>query len=210
MFLLHGKISSNGSVWEGDITYPDGSWGQWSAIRRVKDTEVSTPIKMVSNPNPEIWFPNMAYGSKAMLTQQSTVYEQVTIWTNESEGIIDNGYVVVQQGKITYVGAKKPPYPEGVKIINGTNMHLTSGIIDEHSHIAISRGVNEGGQVVSAEVSIGDVVYPEDISIYRQLAGGVTAAQLLHGSANAIGGQSALIKLKWGATPEAMKIDDAP
>ena len=89
-------------------------------------------------------------------------------------------------------------------------MHLTSGIIDEHSHIAISRGVNEGGQVVSAEVSIGDVVYPEDISIYRQLAGGVTAAQLLHGSANAIGGQSALIKLKWGTTPEEIKIDDAP
>ena len=210
MFLLHGKISSNGSVWEGDITYSDGSWGQWSAIRRVKDTEVSTPIKIVSNSNPEIWFPNMAYGSKEVLTQQSTVYEQVTVWTNESEGIIDNGYVVVQQGKITYVGAKKPPYPGGAKIINGTNMHLTSGIIDEHSHIAISRGVNEGGQVVSAEVSIGDVVYPEDISIYRQLAGGVTAAQLLHGSANAIGGQSALIKLKWGATPEAMKIDDAP
>jgi imidazolonepropionase-like amidohydrolase len=210
MYLLHGKISTNGAVWEGDITYPDGSWGQWSAVRRVKDTEVSTPIKIESNPAPESWYPNMAYGSKEVLTQQSTVYEQVTIWTNESEGIIDKGYVVVQQGKITYVGAKKPPYPGGAKIINGTNMHLTSGIIDEHSHIAISRGVNEGGQVVSAEVSIGDVVYPEDISIYRQLAGGVTAAQLLHGSANAIGGQSALIKLKWGTTPEEMKIDDAP
>jgi imidazolonepropionase-like amidohydrolase len=210
MYLLHGKISTNGAVWEGDITYPDGSWGQWSAVRRVKDTAVSTPIKIESNPAPETWYPNMAYGSKEVLTQQSAVYEQVTIWTNESEGIIDKGYVVVQQGKITYVGAKKPPYPGGAKIINGTNMHLTSGIIDEHSHIAISRGVNEGGQVVSAEVSIGDVVYPEDISIYRQLAGGVTAAQLLHGSANAIGGQSALIKLKWGTTPEEMKIDDAP
>ncbi len=210
MYLLHGEISTNGSVWEGDITYPDGSWGQWSAIRRVKDSEVLTPIKIESNSTPETWYPNMAFGSKEKLKQQSTVYEQVTIWTNESEGIIEKGYVVVQQGKITYVGAKKPPYPSGAKVINGANMHLTSGIIDEHSHIAISRGVNEGGQVVSAEVSIGDVVYPEDISIYRQLAGGVTAAQLLHGSANAIGGQSALIKLKWGVTPEEMKIDDAP
>ena len=210
MFLLHGKISSNGSVWEGDITYPDGSWGQWSAIRRVKDNEVSTPIKVESNPAPAIWFPNMAFGATEHHTQQAAVYEQVTIWTNESEGIIEKGYVVVQQGKIMYVGAKKPTYPSGARIINGANMHLTSGIIDEHSHIAISRGVNEGGQVVSAEVSIGDVVYPEDISIYRQLAGGVTAAQLLHGSANAIGGQSALIKLKWGTTPEEMKIDDAP
>lgn len=210
MYLLHGEISTNGSVWEGDITYPDGSWGQWSAIRRVKDSEVLMPIKIESNSTPETWYPNMAFGSKEKLKQQSTVYEQVTIWTNESEGIIEKGYVVVQQGKITYVGAKKPPYPSGAKVINGANMHLTSGIIDEHSHIAISRGVNEGGQVVSAEVSIGDVVYPEDISIYRQLAGGVTAAQLLHGSANAIGGQSALIKLKWGVTPEEMKIDDAP
>lgn len=210
MYLLHGKISTNGSVWEGDITYPDGSWGQWSAIRRIKNPKELTPITIESQSPPDVWYPNMAYGSKDILTQQSTVYEQVTIWTNESEGIIDKGFVVVEQGKITYVGVKKPTYPTGAKIINGANLHLTSGIVDEHSHIAISRGVNEGGQVVSAEVSIGDVVYPEDISIYRQLAGGVTAAQLLHGSANVIGGQSALIKLKWGTTPEVMKIDNAP
>ena len=95
-------------------------------------------------------------------------------------------------------------------IIDGKGKHLTSGIIDEHSHIAISRGVNEGGQAVSAEVSIGDVVNPDDINIYRQLSGGVTAAQLLHGSANPIGGQSALIKLKWGFSPDEMLIKDAP
>jgi len=95
-------------------------------------------------------------------------------------------------------------------IIDGKGKHLTSGIIDEHSHIAISRGVNEGGQAVTAEVSIGDVVNPDDINIYRQLSGGVTAAQLLHGSANPIGGQSALIKLKWGFSPDEMLIKDAP
>jgi imidazolonepropionase-like amidohydrolase len=87
---------------------------------------------------------------------------------------------------------------------------LTSGIIDEHSHIAISKGVNEGGQAISAEVSIGHVVNSEDINIYRQLSGGVTSAQLLHGSANPIGGQSALVKLKWGASPEEMLIENAP
>ena len=63
-------------------------------------------------------------------------------------------------------------------------MHLTSGIIDEHSHIAISRGVNEGSQASSAEVSIANVINSDDINIYRQLSGGVTTAQLLHGSAN--------------------------
>jgi imidazolonepropionase-like amidohydrolase len=108
------------------------------------------------------------------------------------------------------VGTGYYPPPPNARIINADGKHLTSGIIDEHSHIAISKGVNEGGQAVSAEVSIGDVVSPDDINIYRQLAGGVTAAQLLHGSANPIGGQSALIKLKWGKSPEEMLIPNAP
>jgi imidazolonepropionase-like amidohydrolase len=90
--------------------------------------------------------------------------------------------------------------------MDATGLHLTPGIIDEHSHIAISGGVNESGQAVSAEVSIADVINSDNIHIYRQLAGGVTSAQLLHGSANPIGGQSGLIKFRWGSTPEEMKI----
>jgi len=95
------------------------------------------------------------------------------------------------------------------KIINGKGLHLTPGIIDEHSHIAISAGVNEAGQASSAEVRMGDVINPEDINIYRQLAGGVTTAQLLHGSANPIGGQSAIIKLRWGHGAEDLKFEKA-
>ena len=94
-------------------------------------------------------------------------------------------------------------------IIDASDMHLTSGIIDEHSHIAISKGVNESSQSVTAEVSIGDVIKPDDHNIYRQLAGGTVAAQLLHGSANPIGGQSAIVKLRWGSNAEEMKINDA-
>lgn len=209
-YLLRGKIVGNGSVWEGDVVYPDGSWGQWSAIRKLRTSDTSGRIKVHVQSIPSCWFPNMAYGFDQLPTESTTVFENVTIWTNDTKGIIQNGFVVVQNGLISYVGTTKPNYPSNAKIINGRGLHLTSGIIDEHSHIAISRGVNEGGQSVSAEVSIGDVVFPEDISIYRQLAGGVTAAQLLHGSANAIGGQSALIKLKWGKTPEEMKMNEAP
>jgi imidazolonepropionase-like amidohydrolase len=95
-------------------------------------------------------------------------------------------------------------------IIDGTGKYLTAGIIDEHSHIAIAGGVNESGQSSTAEVRIGDVVDPDDVNIYRQLAGGVVASQLLHGSANPIGGQSAIVKLRWGASAEQMKIDYAP
>jgi imidazolonepropionase-like amidohydrolase len=97
--------------------------------------------------------------------------------------------------------------PNGAVIIDAKGKHVTTGIIDEHSHISISKGVNEGGQAISAEVSIADVVRSNDINMYRQLAGGVTTSQLLHGSANPIGGQSALIKLKWGYSPQAMLID---
>ena len=88
-------------------------------------------------------------------------------------------------------------------------MHLSCGIIDEHSHIAISRGVNEGSQAVTAEVRIGDVINPNDHNIYRQLAGGTTTSQLLHGSANPVGGQSAIVKLRWGVSAEEMKVENA-
>ena len=99
--------------------------------------------------------------------------------------------------------------PAGTKEVDGTGKHLTSGIIDEHSHIAIDRGVNEGTQESSAEVRVGDVISSEDVNLYRHLAGGVTAVQQLHGSANPIGGQSAIIKLRWGMTPEQLKVEDA-
>lgn len=210
IFMLHGKINMKGRIWEGDVIDPQGNWGHWSAIRKVPKRDSVQPIKNASVTIPERWFPNMAYGKPTLESKTPIVFENVTLWTNEMEGIIPSGYVAVENGVISYVGRDKPNYPKGAKVIDGKGMHLTSGIIDEHSHIAIERGVNEGGQVVAAEVNIGDVIFPEDISIYRQLAGGVTAAQLLHGSADVIGGQSGLIKLKWGKMPEEMKIQGAP
>ena len=86
---------------------------------------------------------------------------------------------------------------------------LTAGIIDEHSHIA-ALSINESGHNSSAEVSIEDVVDPEDIDIYRNLAGGVTSIQVLHGSANPIGGRSAILKLKWGENAENLIYDNSP
>ncbi len=81
--------------------------------------------------------------------------------------------------------------------------------MDCHSHTAISKGVNEGSHAVTCEVRIGDVLDPTDVSMYRQLAGGVTAANLLHGSANPMGGQNQVIKFRWGALPEELKFADA-
>ena len=138
---------------------------------------------------------------------ETMLIRNATVWTNEKEGVLTNTDVLISGGKITKVG-KSLAAPADGKVVDGTGKFLTSGIIDEHSHIALL-SINEGGQSSSAEVRMADVINPDDINIYRQLAGGVTASQLLHGSANAIGGQSALVKLKWGESPEGMLIKGA-
>lgn len=209
---LRGKINHKLKIFEGEGMIPTGKWVKWHAVQKEKGkaAKETTPKTVCKDSMALVWFPNMAYGFDSLPEQQAILFNNVTVWTNGEEGIIKDAFVLVQNGKIEYCGTRSPSTPAGTRFIDGKGKHLTSGIIDEHSHIAISNGVNEGGQAISAEVSIGDVVHPDDINIYRQLSGGVTAAQLLHGSANPIGGQSALIKLKWGSTPEEMLIDNAP
>ncbi len=211
---LRGKVSSKFGVFEGDGLLPNGKWVKWSAIKSVKSILMKKGDDeegpSVPDTNVHIWYPHMAYGLDTVPAPRTLVIKNATLWTNEEAGIVKNGTVIVMDGKITFAGSGRHSTPSGAKVIDAEGKHVTSGIIDEHSHIAIWRGVNEGGQAISAEVSIGDVVNPDDINIYRQLAGGVTAAQLLHGSANPIGGQSALVKLKWGSTPDDMLIDNAP
>ena len=134
------------------------------------------------------------------------MFKNVTVWTNEEDGIIENASVWVVDGKIKAVGtAIDAP---GAKVIDGTGKHLTSGVIDEHSHIGAS-SINEGGQNSSAEVTIEDVINPDDINLYRNLSGGVTTLQILHGSANPIGGRSAIIKPKWGASADELLYPNA-
>jgi imidazolonepropionase-like amidohydrolase len=158
-------------------------------------------------PDSLIWFPFADYGTPQLNIVKKVLFKNATVWTNEVDGILTQTDVLINNGKISMVG--KSLQCNDCEIIDATNKHLTNGIIDEHSHIAIQQGVNEGTQAVTSEVRIGDVVNADDINIYRQLAGGVTSAQLLHGSANPIGGQSCLIKLRWGQEPDKMKIGTA-
>ncbi|MCK7557408.1 amidohydrolase [Chitinophaga sedimenti] len=150
-----------------------------------------------------VYYPFVGYGWETAPKQEVILIKNATVWTNEKEGKLENTDVLVRGGKIAQIG--KNLSAGGARVIDGTGKHLTAGIIDEHSHIAISRGVNEGTQSVTSEVRIADVVNPDDVNIYRQLSGGVTASHLLHGSANTIGGQSQLIKLRWGANAEELK-----
>ncbi len=154
-----------------------------------------------------VTFPNKAYGNKSVPKPENMIIRNATVWTNEKEGILQNTDVAVSNGLIVAIG-QNLENNNGSKEIDGTNKHLTAGIIDEHSHIAAS-SINESGHNSSAEVTIEDVINPNDISIYRTLTGGVTTIQILHGSANPIGGQSAIVKLKWGETAENMLMKDA-
>ncbi len=117
--------------------------------------------------------------------------------------------ILVQNGKIAAVG-KDLPVPSGVKVIDLAGYFVMPGIIDTHCHFAISGGVNEGTLSVVPEVRIRDVINSEDVQIYRSLAGGVTTARLLHGSANVIGGQDAVIKLKYGEPAAKLLVTDGP
>ncbi|QHT68883.1 amidohydrolase family protein [Rhodocytophaga rosea] len=197
---------------KGEGQTPDGTPVKWAATFKeaYKETALAKKdsVKTIDlNSLGKVSYPFMAFGSEQKLSAENVLIKNATVWTNEKDGKLENADVLIQNGKIAKVG--KNLSASGVRTIDGTGKHVTPGIIDEHSHIAISNGVNEGTQAVTSEVRIGDVVNPEDINIYRQLAGGVVASQLLHGSANPIGGQSALVKLKWGASAEEMKIKNA-
>lgn len=119
------------------------------------------------------------------------------------------GDVLVQGGDIVAIG-KDLDAPQGVLVVDGRGKHLAPGVIDTHSHMAIDGGVNEGTLSITAECDITDVIEPDDISIYRALAGGVTTIQCLHGSANSIGGRSEVLKLRWKHRADELRFPDAP
>lgn len=213
VITLAGVIEYGKSSVSGTGVLADGTAIKWAleqqAAANQSETKEASPASKPPIPG-QVMYPFSAYGWLEAPKQETVLIRNATIWTNESDSVITEGQLLISAGKIVAVGklvdASKFP---GVRVIDAQGKHVTAGIIDEHSHIATS-SVNEGTQASSAEVQIGSVIYPDDIDIYRQLAGGVTAAQILHGSANPIGGQSGLIKMRWGATGDQMLIANAP
>jgi imidazolonepropionase-like amidohydrolase len=143
----------------------------------------------------------------APLCAETIVIQNATIMT-VAKGTIKNGSVVVRDGKIVDVG-EKVMIPEGATRIDAAGQYVIPGIIDCHSHIAGDGGINEGSVSVSSMVDIKDIINPEDIAIYRALAGGVTTANILHGSANAIGGRTIVLKMRWGKDAQSMIFEGA-
>ncbi len=208
---LSGRIAGEVMVGRGDVP-PTGGAIQWSAKRTAAfspkpEDKKPSPLDLVSD-FPET-FPAGAFGRMAPPEAPGALLIQgATVWTSGPQGTLQNADVLVSGGKIAAVGSGLKG-PTGATVVDGKNMHVTPGIVDCHSHTAISKGVNEGTHAVTCEVRIGDVVDATDMDIYRQLAGGVTAANLLHGSANPIGGQNQVIKFRWGALPEELKLAGA-
>ncbi|MEO0060195.1 MAG: hypothetical protein RLZZ312_1842 [Bacteroidota bacterium] len=193
----------------GKAFLADGSESFWKAtkieaFKVVQDSTKADKLQKIVS----VTLPNLPFGNAQKPVQETILFKNATVWTNENDGILAETDVLVKNGKVVSVG--KNIVDASAKIIDAKGKHLTAGIIDEHSHIAISRGVNEGGHNSSAEVTIEDVVNSEDVNIYRQIAGGVTTSQLLHGSANPIGGRSAIVKWKWGLTADEMLYQNQP
>lgn len=206
----------DGQNMQGQLQFPNGKQESLTLVFQepFKSIKEKPQKNNPSSDTASVWYPMEAFGFKQKPKPQPTIIKNATIWTNEQMGILTQADIAIQNNKIVAIGKNLNKsifgkLNENIREIDGTNMHITPGLIDEHSHIAISRGVNEGTNSITSEVRIGDVLNPDDINIYRQLAGGVTTSHLLHGSANTIGGQTQLIKLRWGVTPDALKFENA-
>ena len=210
---LSGYISSTTPItMQGEGMLQDGTATHWTAVYTAAapaggPANRRETAKTNTNVGPVV-YPFMAYGNANVPKAETVLFKNATVWTNEKDGILKNADVLIENGKIKAVG--KNLSSAGAKVIDATGKQLTPGIVDEHSHIAATGGINEGSQAVTSEVRIGDVLNSDDIELYRQLAGGVTTSHILHGSANPIGGQTQLIKHRWGVTPDEMKFDGAP
>ncbi|MDM4764921.1 amidohydrolase family protein [Pelomonas sp. SE-A7] len=155
-------------------------------------------------------YPAGAFGIKqGGVAPKQILVRGATIWTSGPAGKLERADMLVRDGKIVQIAKEIGSVSGDTTVIMAMDMHLTPGLIDAHSHTAIARGVNEGSSSITAEVRVADVIDATDINIYRELAGGLTAANLLHGSANTIGGQSQVIKLRWGLDAEALKFKEA-
>ncbi len=204
--LFGDKINGFGETSSGELF-------TWQAVR--EETEATEPSERNNKedkkaiPNFAPLYPAMEYGISGPVEQPAVVLvRNATIWTQGPEGILENADLLIERGVIRAVGTDLN-VPAGAIIIDGTGKHVTPGLIDPHLHTSIAGGVNEMGDAITSETRISDVIEANNVWIYRLLAGGLTTANLFHGSANPIGGQSAVMKLRWGANADELIYEHA-
>lgn len=207
---MSGTVSAKEIYGVGDRA--DGVPFSWSAMRKEParaEADTTKPKKPEMASFSDL-FPPGEYGRAKQPDQPANLLiKNATLWTQGPQGKLESTDMLIARGKIARIG-KSLDAPKDAVVIDATGKHLTPGLIDAHSHTAVSGSVNEGAQVVTAEVRIEDVIDSDDIWIYRQLAGGTTATNILHGSANPIGGQNATVKWRWGSLPDELLIAGTP
>ncbi len=212
-FGLEGILRFRGQFTEGRCK------GNWEARDGIPQPWNAEWLDRENPTEPEVWprrtlpplvYPAGAFGREARKPEapRSVLLRNATLWTCGPAGKLEKTDLLVKDGKIAAVGTGLEA-PADALVVDATGKHITPGIIDCHSHTAAA-SINEGTQSNTAEVRIRDVLDPDDISLYRQLAGGVTTINTLHGSANVIGGQTQVIKPRWGADPLDLIFREAP
>ena len=204
------KGTITGGKATGYVFYPDGSSSGWTAVLDSVKAEKGKKSKKESASNLSLVFPEGAYGLDEDVPSPKTILiNDATIWTSGEKGVLKEYDILIQDGKVKKI-AINISLPRGnALIIDGTGKHVTPGLIDAHSHMA-GESINEGFQNVTAEVRMRDVIEPNDVAMYRALAGGLTTINLLHGSANPIGGQNVVMKLRWGSFSDDLIFKPAP
>ncbi len=201
-----GLVSPNTTDLTGNAILPKGKEVVYTANQTKTFQEKEEENKTADKPElVAVTYPNIGLGNTSLPKQETLLFKNATVWTGMEK--LENTDVLVKNGKIAKIGTNLNA--SGAKTIDATGKHLTAGVVDEHSHIA-GLSINEAGHNSSAEVKMADVVDPKDVNIYRNLAGGVTTIQLLHGSANPIGGRSAILRLKWGESADNLLFPDMP
>jgi imidazolonepropionase-like amidohydrolase len=209
---LSGSIDVQAATARGSGVLPGGATFSWSAkISPASDDEAEE--EELEEEQLEIAqftkYPAGAFGISDQPDQPAVlVIKNGTVWTSAAAGRLESTDLLIESGKITKIGADLA-VPTGATVIDADGKHVSPGLIDCHSHSAISRGINESTHAVTVECRIGDVIDPTDIALYRELGGGLTTASVLHGSANPMGGQNQVIKLRWGSDAEGLRFAGA-
>ena len=207
-----GDIRLGGSI-DGEDFYgwsymPNGAQPQFRGTR-TETVEAATRGAVAMNvPEIDLPFirPMMEFGVSSIPEQPAAVVvRNATVWTQGPEGRLENADLLVEQGRVVRVGQNLDA-PSGAVEVDATGKHVTPGLIDPHIHSGTS-SVNESGFAIVPEVQIGDVLTHNNIWMYRQMAGGLTTAMVKHGSANPIGGENAIVKMRWGLLPEDLKLE---
>ena len=209
VFQFTGRLEKDQLA--GEMKIPFGGSSKWTAVR--DDSPGKEPARpAVAQQSPKDELPTELdsdrLSARPFKTGGNVFIQNATIITGTGK-TLEGASLLIRGGKIAGLGKNLEPDP-GMKVIDATGRFVMPGIIDTHSHIMITSGINESTQSIVPEVRIKDVLNTDDVSEYRALAGGVTAARIFHGSANVIGGQDAVIKLKHGKTAREHILQDAP